>query len=133
MDKIQYYLLNKGIITVEDVKRCTVLQLLTMVIERLNLTIEDVVTIENEIITLFDDRLQADIINKLNGWIEDGTMDRLINQTALANLNNKLDQASDIIPDQLRTSESQTDADLLQLAINQAIEHPLSTKKHLHK
>lgn len=128
MDKIQYYLLNKGIITVEDVKRCTVLQLLTMVIERLNLTIEDVVTIENEIITLFDDRLQADIINKLNGWIEDGTMETLINQTALANLNNKLDQSSDIIPDQLRTSESQTDADLLQLAINQAIEHPLSTK-----
>ena len=128
MDKIQYYLLNKGIITVEDVKRCTVLQLLTMVIERLNLTIEDVVTIENEIITLFDDRLQADIINKLNGWIEDGTMDRLINQTALANLNNKLDQTSDIIPDQLRTSESQTDSDLLQLAINQAIANPLSTK-----
>ena len=62
MDKIQYYLLNKGIITVEDVKRCTVLQLLTMVIERLNLTIEDVVTIETEINTLFNDRLQADII-----------------------------------------------------------------------
>ena len=93
MDKIQYYLLNKGIITVEDVKRCTVLQLLTMVIERLNLTIEDVVTIETEINTLFNDRLQADIINKLNGWIEDGTMETLINQTALANLNTKLDQA----------------------------------------
>ena len=82
MNKIQYYLLNKGIITAEDVKRCTVLQLLTMVIERLNLAIEDVVTIETEINTLFNDRLQADIINKLNGWIEDGTMETLMNQTA---------------------------------------------------
>lgn len=128
MDKIQYYLLNKGIITAEDVKRCTVLQLLTMVIERLNLAIEDVVTIETEINTLFNDRLQADIINKLNGWIEDGTMDTLINQTAYAKLNEKVDQTSDIIPDQLRTSDTQTDADLLQLAINQAIANPLSTK-----
>ena len=71
MKNIEYYLLNKGIITVEDVERCTVLELLIMVIERLNLTVEDVVTIENEIVTLFDDRLQADIINKLSGWIED--------------------------------------------------------------
>ena len=128
MKNIEYYLLNKGIITAEDVEQCTVLELLIMVIKRLNLTVEDVVTIENEIITLFDDRLQADIINKLSGWIEDGTMDRLINQTVFAELNEKLEQTSDIIPDQLRTSDTQTDADLLQLAIDLAIEQPLSTK-----
>ena len=128
MESITYYLLQKGIITVEDVQRCTVLELITLVIERLNLTIKDVVKVETEIETLFNDRLQADIINKLNGWIEDGTMDRLINQTVFEELNDKLDKASDIIPDLLRTSDSQTDSDLLQLAINQAIANPLSTK-----
>lgn len=128
MESITYYLLQKGIITVEDVQRCTVLELITLVIERLNLTIKDVVKVETEIETLFNDRLQADIINKLNGWIEDGTMDRLINQTVFGELNDKLDKASDIIPDLLRTSDSQTDSDLLQLAINQAMANPLSTK-----
>lgn len=128
MESITYYLLQKGIITVEDVQRCTVLELLTLIIERLNITIEDVVKIETEIETLFNDRLQQDIINKLNGWIADGTMDNLINQTVFAGLNDKIDKASDIIPDLLRTSDSQTDADLLQLAINQAINQPLSTK-----
>lgn len=128
MESITYYLLQKGIITVEDVQRCTVLELLTLIIERLNITIEDVVKIETEIETLFNDRLQQDIINKLNGWITDGTMDRLINQTVFAGLNDKIDKASDIIPDLLRTSDSQSDADLLQLAINQAINQPLSTK-----
>ena len=128
MESITYYLLQKGIITVEDVQRCTVLELITLVIERLNLTIKDVVKVENEIETLFNDRLQQDIINKLNGWIADGTMDRLINQTVFGELNDKLDKASDIIPDLLRTSDSQTDSDLLQLAINQAIANPLSTK-----
>ena len=128
MESITYYLLQKGIITVEDVQRCTVLELITLLIERLNLTIKDVVKVENEIETLFNDRLQQDIINKLNGWIADGTMDRLINQTVFGELNDKLDKASDIIPDLLRTSDSQTDSDLLQLAINQAIANPLSTK-----
>ena len=128
MESITYYLLQKGIITVEDVQRCTVLELITLIIERLNLTIEDMVKVENEIETLFNDRLQQDIINKLNGWIADGTMDRLINQTVFGELNDKLDKASDIIPDLLRTSDSQTDSDLLQLAINQAIANPLSTK-----
>ena len=128
MESITYYLLQKGIITVEDVQRCTVLELITLVIERLNLTIKDVVKVENEIETLFNDRLQQDIINKLNGWIEDGTMDELINQTVFGELNDKLDKASDIIPDLLRTSDSQTDSDLLQLAINQAMANPLSTK-----
>lgn len=128
MESITYYLLQKGIITVEDVQRCTVLELITLVIERLNLTIKDVVKVENEIETLFNDRLQQDIINKLNGWIADGTMDRLINQTVFGELNDKLDKASDIIPDLLRTSDSQTDSDLLQLAINQAMANPLSTK-----
>lgn len=128
MESITYYLLQKGIITVEDVQRCTVLELITLLIERLNLTIKDVVKVENEIETLFNDRLQQDIINKLNGWIADGTMDRLINQTVFGELNDKLDKASDIIPDLLRTSDSQTDSDLLQLAINQAMANPLSTK-----
>ena len=128
MESITYYLLQKGIITVEDVQRCTVLELITLLIERLNLTIKDVVKVENEIETLFNDRLQQDIINKLNGWIEDGTMDELINQTVFGELNDKLDKASDIIPDLLRTSDSQTDSDLLQLAINQAMANPLSTK-----
>ena len=65
MESITYYLLQKGIITVEDVQRCTVLELLTLIIERLNITIEDVIKVETEIETLFNDRLQQDIINKL--------------------------------------------------------------------
>lgn len=83
---------NIGIITVEDVKRSTTLELLTVIIYRLNDLIGGYDYIKDYLLELLDKGLQEEIINQLNKWLEDGTMDKLINQTALKTVNVRIDR-----------------------------------------
>ena len=57
---------NIGIITVEDVKRSTTLELLTMIIYRLNDLIGGYDYIKDYLLELLDKGLQEEIINQLN-------------------------------------------------------------------
>ena len=91
MKKLIPILQNIGIITVEDVKRSTTLELLTMIIYRLNELIGGYDYIKDYLLELLDKGLQEEIINQLNKWVEDGTMDKLINQTALKTVNDRID------------------------------------------
>ena len=83
---------NIGIITVEDVKRSTTLELLTVIIYRLNDLIGGYDYIKDYLLELLDKGLQEEIIKQLNKWLEDGTMDKLINQTALKTVNARIDR-----------------------------------------
>ena len=66
--------------------------------------------------------------------IIEGEIDTIDNEiqainSSLDNIENDLLNSFDIIPDMLRDSDSETDADLLQKAINLALDNPLETKQ----
>ena len=111
--------MNLGIITEDDVKRLTAIELMLLIIERSNGLLQyltshiqdsdnrfialdkkyqqitedikkqiiDNETYFNEVIV---DNLQDIAIDQLNSWLTDGTLETLINQTALANISNRV-------------------------------------------
>lgn len=72
-----------GIITEDDVKRLTAIELMMLIIERLNGT--------TKALTDIGANLESITLDELNKWMEDGTLEKLINQTALQNINKRLD------------------------------------------
>ena len=76
--------LNLGIITVDDVNRSTAIELIMLLIERTNGLIQIVGDIEGNI--------KDTTIEQLNKWLEDGTLELIINQTALKNISDRLSQ-----------------------------------------
>ena len=76
--------LNLGIITVDDVNRSTAIELIMLLIERTNGLIQ--------IVGDIDGNIKDTTIDQLNKWLEDGTLELLINQTALKNISDRLSQ-----------------------------------------
>lgn len=76
--------INLGIITVDDVNRSTAIELIMLLIERTNGLIQVVGDIEGNI--------KDTTIDQLNKWLEDGTLELIINQTALKNISDRLSQ-----------------------------------------
>ena len=72
-----------GIITEDDVKRLTAIELMMLIIERTNGT--------TKALTDIGANLESITLAELNKWMEDGTLEKLINQTALQNINKRLD------------------------------------------
>ena len=75
--------MNLGIITEDDVKRLTAIELMMLIIERTNGT--------TKALTDIGANLESITLAELNKWMEDGTLEKLINQTALQNINKRLD------------------------------------------
>lgn len=111
--------MNLGIITEDDVKRLTAIELMLLIIERSNGLLNYLSThiqdsdnrfialdkkyqqitddIKNKIIdneTYFNEVIRENTeditISQLNQWLGDGTLESLINQTALANISNRV-------------------------------------------
>ena len=80
--------LNLGIITVDDVNRSTAIELIMLLIERTNGLIQVVGDIEGNI--------KDTTIDQLNKWLEDGTLELIINQTALKNISDHVGQIGQI-------------------------------------
>ena len=116
--------MNLGIITEDDVKRLTAVELMLLIIERsngllqyLNSYVEDTdnrlagldekyqqitdeikqLIIDNE--TYFNEVIRENLddiaIGQLNQWLTDGTLESLINDTALANISNRVKAIED--------------------------------------
>ena len=83
--------MNLGIITEDDVKRLTAVELMMLIIERINGLLNHV-----EIIDVKYDNLLKNIrtvtLEILNKWTQDGTFDELINQSALKVVNDRIDE-----------------------------------------
>ena len=88
-------------ISVYDLNTYTAIELYYRLANKLNEVINGLlkheVVVSEEIIKqneclqyLLNDGLKTEVVDKLNTMIADGTMDELINQTAMANLNNKI-------------------------------------------
>lgn len=116
--------MNLGIITEDDVRRLTAIELMLLIIERSNGLLNYLSThiqdsdnrfialdkkyqqitddIKNKIIdneTYFNEVIRENTeditISQLNQWMTDGTLESLINQTALANISNRVTALED--------------------------------------
>ena len=98
--------MNLGIITEDDVKRLTAIELMLLIIERINGLLLHVNNVDGKLDTLLED-VNKITIEELNKWTQDGTFDSLINQTGLKKVNARLDNVDKI--------QAQTNAQLSHL------------------
>lgn len=88
MKELVQALINQGIITASDIQRLSTLELLLVIIERVNelhgLTQQSIELVQDYLKTI-----QEQVIEQLNEWKEDGTLDDLINQSALKEINDR--------------------------------------------
>ena len=85
--------MNLGIITADDVKRLTAIELMMLIIERTNGLLNHVEIIDEKLVNLLE-TIRTITIEELNKWKEDGTFDVLINQTALKMVNDRIDETN---------------------------------------
>ena len=76
--------INLGIITVDDVKRLTAIELIMLLIERTNGLLQ--------VVGGISDSISDATIEQLNKWLEDGTLELIINQSALKNISDRVSQ-----------------------------------------
>ena len=76
--------MNLGIITDDDVKRLTAIELMMLIIERTNGLLNHVEMIDEKLTNLLEE-IRTTTIEQLNKWTQDGTLAGLINETLLAN------------------------------------------------
>ena len=82
--------MSLGIITEDDVKRLTAIELMMLIIERINGLLLHVDNVDEKLDTLLEE-VNKITIEELNKWTQDGTFDSLINQTGLKNVNDRID------------------------------------------
>ena len=79
MDKIKRVAQRLGIITVEDMERYTALELIMLIANKIN-------EHSDKIQYLLDEGLLSEVEQIFDEWLQDGTFDKLVNQSALKRL-----------------------------------------------
>lgn len=82
IDEIKLFGVKCGIITIEDIEKYTVMELIFMMIKKINELVNSVNGINSA--------LAETIINQLNKWLEDGTLAGIINKTIFNDISNQL-------------------------------------------
>ena len=85
--------MSLGIITADDVKRLTAVELMFLIIERTNGLLNHIGIVDEKIANLLE-TIRDTTVEVLNKWTQDGTFDELINQTALKEITERLDYVS---------------------------------------
>ena len=85
--------MSLGLITEDDVKRLTAIELMLLIIERINGLLNHVEMIDAKLIKLLED-IKATTIEELNKWKQDGSFDALINQSALKKITERIDETN---------------------------------------
>lgn len=119
LEKIQNLAVSLQLVTVEDMRKHSLPQLVTMIANKLNELMNEVHRFETDVIEMVETQneniqyllgegLHLEVATVFEGWMEDGTFDTLINQTALKQINHRIDetnaQLSDIIANNLTVS-----------------------------
>ena len=112
MDKIKNVAQRLGIITVEDMERYTALELIMMIANKIN-------EHSDKIQYLLNEGLLSEVEQIFDEWLQDGTFDKLVNQSALK----KVAQNILITPDDFQG----TDVEKMQKALDYAIEYDIKT------
>ena len=103
MDKIKDVAVRLGIITVQDMERYTALELIMKVANKVNELVNEVWRFETDVQEslrtqneniqyLLGEGLHLEVGNIFDGWVQDGTFDTLINQSALKKVNERIDE-----------------------------------------
>ena len=74
--------MNLGIITADDVKRLTAIELMMLIIERTNGLLNHVEIIDGQLANLLE-IIRTTTLEQLHKWYQDGTLEELINQSTL--------------------------------------------------
>lgn len=101
-EKIQNLAVSLQLVTIEDMRKHSLPQLVTMIANKLNELMDEVYCFETDvreilkaqnekIQVLLDEGLYLEVENIFDGWVQDGTFDSLINQTALKKVNDRID------------------------------------------
>ena len=94
-----------GLVTVEDMCQYTIAQLVVKIANKVNelvnevwrfeTDVQEVLKTQNENIQyLLGEGLHLEVENIFDGWVQDGTFDTLINQSALKKVNDRVDENS---------------------------------------
>ena len=94
-----------GLITVENMCQYTITQLVVMVANKVNELVDEVWRFETdvqEILKTQNENIQyllgkgllLEVENVFNGWVQDGTFDTLLNQSALKKVNGRIDETN---------------------------------------
>ena len=92
IEKILNKALIGNVISVEELRQYSVLNLLMIVIERVNGVIENNNYLASE-------GLELEVINQIKNMIDDGTLPNLLNQTMLAEIVAKANKAEGLVND----------------------------------
>ena len=103
-----------GLITVENMCQYTIAQLVVMVANKVNelvdevwrfeTDVQEIVKTQNENIQyLLGEGLLLELENIFDGWVEDGTFDSLINQSALKTVNDRIDETNTQLSDVIKS------------------------------
>lgn len=90
MDKIKKVAQRMGIITIEDMERYTALELILMIVNKMNEFNETINEQNEKIQYLLSEGLLSEVKQIFSEWMQDGTFDQLIIQSALDEVNNLL-------------------------------------------
>ena len=94
MDKIKNVAQRLGIITVEDMERYTALELIMMIANKMN-EFQETINVQNDKIQyLLNEGLLSEVVQIFDEWLQDGTFDTLINQSALKKVSDRVDEVS---------------------------------------
>ena len=94
MDKIKNVAQRLGIITVEDMERYTALELIMMIVNKMNEAQKIINDHSDKIHYLLNEGLLSELIQIFDEWTQDGTLDTLINQSALKKVNDRIDETN---------------------------------------
>lgn len=105
LEKIQNLAVSLQLVTVEDMRKHSLPQLVTMIANKLNELMNEVHRFETDVIEMVETQneniqyllgegLHLEVATVFEGWLEDGTFDTLINQTALKQVNDRIDKTN---------------------------------------
>lgn len=105
LEKIQNLAVSLQLVTVEDMRKHSLPQLVTMIANKLNELMNEVHRFETDVIEMVETQneniqyllgegLHLEVVTIFEKWMEDGTFDTLINQTALKEINNRIDETN---------------------------------------
>lgn len=105
LEKIQNLAVSLQLVTVEDMRKHSLPQLVTMIANKLNELMNEVHRFETDVIEMVETQneniqyllgegLHLEVATVFERWVEDGTFDTLINQTALKKVNDRIDETN---------------------------------------
>lgn len=113
MKQLLDFVTTKGIITNQDAEQLTALELIYLIIEKLN---ECIITVDE----LKESGLYQAVIDQLTLWKDDGTLSDLISQEILNDIKGKLESRVVYLQDYPKLTSDSSDSERLQRAIEQA-------------